>query len=150
MSLQYEIEVVELTPTPAVVLPRIVERHQLGDGIGQALNKVQAAVTTARVPVAGAPFVRYLSWRSEIEMEVGLPLFEPHSIPSLRAAILPGGPAASTWHVGSYEGLPAAFGAVRAWVTDNATGAGHPWESYWTAHDADPPRTQVVWPIQLQ
>lgn len=146
---RYEIEVIELIPTPAVVLPRTVQRQQLGDGIGQALDRIQAAVTAARVPVAGAPFVRYLSFGSEIEMEVGLPLTEPQSIPSLRAAILPGGPAASTWHVGSYEGLPDAFSAVRAWVSENAIGSGHPWETYWTPHDGDPPRTQIVWPIEF-
>ncbi|MGA7271176.1 MAG: hypothetical protein WB239_08900, partial [Acidimicrobiia bacterium] len=98
MSDPYEIEVIELTPTPAVVLPRTVQQSLLGDNIGRALGRIQAAVTAARVPVAGAPFVRYLSFGPEIEMEVGLPLAEPQSIPGLRAAILPGGPAASTWH----------------------------------------------------
>lgn len=144
----YEIEVIELTPTPAVVLPRTIQQSKLGDGIGQALGRIRAAVTAARVPVAGAPFVRYLSFGPEIEMEVGLPLAQPHSIPGLRAAILPGGPAASTWHTGAYEGLAGAFAAVRAWVEANATSGGHPWESYWTPADAAPVRTQIVWPIQ--
>jgi effector-binding domain-containing protein len=144
----YEIEVIDLAPTPAVVLPRTVQRNQLGEDIGRAMSRIQAAVTAARVPVAGAPFVRYLSFGEEIEMEVGLPLTEPQSIPSLRATILPGGPAASTWHLGPYDGLPEAFSTVREWVSENATSAGHPWEAYWTQHDAHPPRTQVVWPIQ--
>ncbi len=148
MSDPYEIEVIELTPTPAVVLPRTVQQSLLGDNIGRALGRIQAAVTAARVPVAGAPFVRYLSFGPEIEMEVGLPLAEPQSIPGLRAAILPGGPAASTWHTGPYEGLAGAFTAVRTWIEANAASAGHPWESYWTPADADPARTQIVWPIQ--
>ncbi len=99
--------------------------------------------------VVGPSFVRYLYFGPQIEMEVGLPLTEPQSTPSLRATILPEGQAASTWHVGSYEGLPAAFSAVRAWVSENATQAGHPWGASWIAHDADPARTQVVWPIQF-
>lgn len=149
MSAAHTIEVVELAPSPAVVLPRRVPNESLWDEIGRGIQRVRAAVTAARVPVGGAPFVRYLTMGSEIEIEIGLPLDGSHSVPSLRATLLPGGTAATTWHVGHYSGLPGAFADIEAWIADNATPAGDPWASYCTTHDADPPRTLVVWPVKI-
>jgi len=149
LSEGHTIEVVELAPTPAVVLPRRVATESLGDEIGRGIQRVRAAVTAARVPVAGAPFVRYLAMGPEMELEIGLPLKGSHSVPSLRATLLPGGTAATTWHTGPYTGLPGALADIEAWIAENATSAGDPWESYATAPDADPPRTQVVWPVTL-
>lgn len=145
----HTIEVVELSPVPAVVLARKVRADALGDEIGKAIQRVEAAVTAARVPSAGAPFARYLTMGAEIEVEVGIPLVGSHSVPTLRATLLPGGSAATTWHVGPYSGLREAFADLEAWIDEHAEPAGAPWESYWTPHDAEPPRTQVVWPVRL-
>lgn len=149
MNVQLEVEILDLTPMPAVVLARSVDRASLGAEIGSGIRRVRNAVTAARVPTVGAPFVRYLSYGEEFDIEIGLPLDGPHAVPTLRATILPGGSAASLWHVGSYTGLPAVFGHLRRWVEKNATPAGCPWERYWTAHSTESPRTQVVWPVRL-
>jgi len=144
------IEIVELTPAPAVVLPRKVRLEVLGDEIGAGIGRVEAAVTAAQVPVAGVPFVRYLTLGAEAEVEIGVPLNGSHSVPSLRATLLPGGPAASIWHERPSSGLSEVFADLKAWIEQHGEPAGAPWESYWTSPDADVPQTQIVWPVRLR
>ncbi|HJR92770.1 MAG TPA: GyrI-like domain-containing protein [Acidimicrobiia bacterium] len=146
----HTVELVELEPAPVVVLPRRVRSDALGDEIGKSIQRVEAAVTAAQVPVAGAPFVRYLDMGPEMEIEVGIPLAGSHAVPTLRASLLPGGPAVTTWHVGPYSGLAGAFAELEAWISEHAQAAGPPWESYWTGPEADLPRVQLVWPVRLR
>jgi AraC family transcriptional regulator len=66
---------------------------------------------------------------------------------------LPGGPAATTVHAGSYETLSDAYGAVEAWMQSHGLpSAGAPWESYITDPTEHPdPRdwkTEVCWPVR--
>lgn len=140
---------IELKPTPAVVLARRARAAELGNKIGKAIQTLRTSVSAAGVSSAGAPFVRYLSEGPDFSIEVGLPLDAPHSIPGLRTTLLPGGTAASLWHEGSHDGLGAAFRRLEAWVRDHAEPTGDPWECYWTERDADLPRTQIVWPVTL-
>jgi hypothetical protein len=65
----------------------------------------------------------------------------------------PAGPAAVTWHVGSYQGLGNAHHALEEWASkNNRKPAGPPWESYVTdpGQEPDPQkwRTQVFLPLQ--
>jgi effector-binding domain-containing protein len=147
--MSYEIEVITLEPTSAVVLPRTVRRSALSDAIGPAVDRATSLVAAARAQPSGPPFVRYLAFGEDVEMEIGFPVESPQNIPALRSTMLPGGTAASTWHEGPYSGLPAAFAAVETWIDEQGATAGKPWEIYWTAHDADPARTQIVWPVTL-
>ena len=147
--MSYSIEMITLEPTSAVVLPRTVRRSALSDAIGPAVDRATSLVAAARVQPSGPPFVRYLTFGDEVEMEIGVPVESPQSIPALRSTMLPGGTAASTWHEGAHSGLPAAFSAVQHWIEEQGGAAGKPWEMYWTSHDADPARTQVVWPVTL-
>jgi hypothetical protein len=144
------IEIVELTPAPAVVLPRKVRLEVLGDEIGASIRRVEAAVTAAQVPVAGVPFVRYLTLGPDAEVEIGVPLSGSHSVPSLRSTLLPGGPAASIWQERPSSGLSEVFADLEAWIDRHGEPAGAPWESYWTSPDADVARTQIVWPVRLR
>lgn len=146
--MHYEIEIVEIEPTPTVVLPRQVRPGVLAEVIGPAIDRATSLVTAASLTPSGPPFVRYLSFGDEVELEVGYPTARPENVPALRSSMLPGGRAAATWHVGSYAGLRVAFDAVSAWIDDHGLVPGRPWEWYWTPHDADSPRTQVVWPVK--
>lgn len=149
MTGAYVIEVAEREPQPAAVLPRRVTFDRLADEIGSGIRRVESAVTAARVPVAGAPFVRYLALEPAVEIEIGLPLAGSHSVPTLRLGLLPGGAVATTWHEGPYSGLAGAYTALEEWIDAHGESAGAPWESYWTPLGAEHPRTQVVWPVKL-
>lgn len=144
------IEIVELAPSPVVVLSRRVTRPRLPTEIDRAIRRVETAVTAAQVPVAGVPFVRYLGTGDEMEIEVGVPLAGSHAVPTLRAGLLPGGPAATTWHVGPYSDLAEVVAAMESWIGDHAESAGPFWESYWSAPGTDPPRVQLFWPVRLR
>lgn len=140
---------IELVPTPAVVTRRRARRSDLTQTIGSGISKVRTAVTAARVPSAGAPFVRFLSRADEPELEIGLPLDGAHAVPTLRATILPGGTAVSMWHEGSYEELLSALSELEAWMGENAEPGGDPWVWHWTEPGIDVVRAQAVWPVRL-
>jgi len=136
-----------LSPVPAVVLSRHVSRSRLGEDVKSGILRVRAAVTAARVPTVGAPFIRYLTMGDEPEVEIGLPLEAPHAVPTLRATILPGGTAATTWHEGPYGEVLSILADMESWVDANNGSGGDPWVWHLTEPDAEPIRIQVVWPL---
>lgn len=144
MNVRLGIEVVTLEPTPAVVWARRVGRRSLDETVEEGIQRVRGAVTAARVPTSGPPFVRYVSFRPRLVIEMGLPLDGPHAVPTLRTTILPGGDAATLWKSPDRD----AFDDLRHWVEANALGTGDPWEWYWTEPDAARPRIQIVWPVR--
>ncbi|MEP6963766.1 MAG: GyrI-like domain-containing protein, partial [Acidobacteriota bacterium] len=65
---------------------------------------------------------------------------------------LPGGSVATTMHLGPYEHLQDAYGALQQWMeSEGFTPAGSPWESYVTdpGEHPDPKdwKTEVFWPV---
>ena len=65
---------------------------------------------------------------------------------------LPGGIAATTTHLGSYDQLQDAYGAIQQWMeSEGLVPNGSPWESYVTdpAEYPDPKdwKTEVFWPL---
>ena len=60
---------------------------------------------------------------------------------------------AATLHVGAYDKLPEAHGAIQQWVEEQGLKtAGAPWESYVTdpGEEPDPKdwKTEVFWPVE--
>lgn len=144
------VSTIELSPVPAVVTARHVFRSRLSEEIESGILKVRAAVTAARVPTVGAPFVRYLAMENEPEIEIGLPLEAPHAVPTLRATILPGGTAATTWHEGPHEEVLSILADMASWVGTNSRSGGDPWVFHLTERETEPTRIQVVWPLRAQ
>lgn len=148
MNVRVDMEVVELEPTPAVVFARKAGRRPLHETATAGIQKVRKAVTAARVPTAGPPFLRYLTLDERPEVELGLPLEGPHSVPSLRTTILPGGRAATIWHTDPGLDIRSSLDDLHSWVTTRAEVLGDPWQWYWTEPDAEQPRIQIVWPMR--
>lgn len=146
MNLRLGIDVISMEPTPAVVWALRVGRLSLQAALEEGIGKVRRAVTAARVPSSGPPFVRYLSLRPQLALEVGLPLAGPHAVPTLRATILPGGLGATLWRAPGRDSMA----VLEEWIRQNAEPAGDPWEWYWTEPDAPEPRVQIVWPVRLR
>lgn len=80
----------------------------------------------------------------EVGVEVAGP-FDPAG--RVEPSALPGGTVARTVHRGSYEDLPAAHEAVRAWCEENGHEVtGQRWEVYGDWHDdQDQLETEVAW-----
>lgn len=146
MSRAGQIEVIEVEPVPAVALGRSTSGDRLARVVEQGIARVRAAVTAARVPTAGAPFVRFTDRADPIAVDIGIPLAGAHSVPTLRSTILPGGKAASRWHDGDVAGLVTALDEMQQDVGSDA--AGHPWAWLWPGTAHDEPGIQLVWPLR--
>jgi hypothetical protein len=146
MSRAGQIEMVHLEPTAAVVLGRNFRAAELAQSVEQGIGRVRAAVTAAHVPTAGAPFVRFVDLDDPLQVDIGIPLVGPHSVPTLRATVLPGGDAASMWHEGGFVGLIESVERLLRNV--DRTPVGNPWASIWPDSDAGSPAIQLVCPLK--
>ena len=118
-----------------------MKRSEIASTIAHALPLVFAYAERHGVALAGLPFTRY------IEMGPGLVTLEPGmriaasgegpkpagpapDDPSgVVAAALPGGPIATTTHIGPYESLPDAYASIQQWMESHGlAAAGAPWE----------------------
>ena len=115
--------------------------------IGEYLRRIQ-------VSPSGPPFARYTFLNDVVAVEAGFPVpCEVSGDGSIDASRLPDGPAAVTTHIGRYEDLTVAFGAVLRWLDDHGlVPAGPHWEVYFTDPNAQPDpsrwRTDVVVPYR--
>ena len=165
----YSIVQKDLAPQPVLVVRRRVSRSEIAAAIGEALPHIFQYAQQHGIALAGHPFTRY------VEVGAGLLTIEPGmrvvgsrqppaSIedaapkPASREGavvedLLPGGPAATTVHEGSYETLSESYAALEVWMESHRfAAAGAPWESYITdpAEHPDPKnwKTEVCWPVQ--
>jgi AraC family transcriptional regulator len=145
----------QLSPQPVLVVRRRVKRSEIAAAIGEALPHIFLYAQQKGIALAGLPFTRY------VEMGPGLVTMEP----GMRVAgpavsgegeiigdTLPGGPVATTTHMGPYDKLPDAYAAIEQWIEEKElAAAGAPWESYITdpGDFPDPKdwKTEVFWPL---
>jgi hypothetical protein len=146
MSTVGQIELIHLEPTAAVVLGRTVGAAELAPSIEQGIARVRAAVTAAQVPTAGAPFVRFVDLGDPLQVDIGIPLSEPHSVPTLRATVLPGGDAAGMWLEGGLEHL--IEGVERLLDHVDRTPSGSPWARIMTRPDTPAPVIYLICPVK--
>jgi AraC family transcriptional regulator len=152
----YAIAKKELTPQPVLVVRRRIKPSELVSTLGEVLGAIFLHAQQNGMALAGQPFTRYVEWGPGVwTIEAGLPVAahgKDASGGEVRAASLPGGPAAVTMHTGPYEGLTAAHAAVQQWIdAQELKAAGAPWEVYVTdpADYPDPKdwKTDLFWPL---
>lgn len=155
-SMPYSITQKELTPQPVLVVRRRVRRSDIATSLAEQLGRIFQHVQSGGGAIAGQPFTRYLEWGPGVlTLEIGLPITAPWKQTSgdIRADTLPGGPVATTTHMGAYENLHEAHAAVQVWMEERSLrGAGAPWEVYVSdpAEAPDPAnwRTDIFWPLE--
>jgi effector-binding domain-containing protein len=103
---------------------------------------------------ASPPFARFHGGKpGDWDMEAGVCVPAPIAGDGrVTAGELPEGRAVVAWHVGPFDGLPAAWMRLRdAAVAEGLESSGGPWEVYWSdpAEVKDPSelRTELVYPI---
>jgi len=166
-EMTYSVVKKDLAPQPVLLVRRRVSRSEIAPTIGSVLPGIFQYAQQHGIALAGHPLTRY------VEISAGLLTIEPamrvvgsekHAArPATRPPestetgvvedILPGGPAATTVHAGSYETLHEAYAAIEMWIESHGFhSAGAPWESYITdpAEYPDPKdwKTEVSWPIR--
>lgn len=151
----YEIDEVELAPqtVASIVVPGITA-GAVSAALHGTLPDVFSHLQANGVAMVGAPFTRQHGAGADamFDLEAGIPVGGPFpETDTIKARELPGGPAIATVHVGPYDGLPDAFAALAAWLTEHGREAAGPW---WESYEDDPSatpaaevRTRVVQPL---
>ncbi len=157
-TMSYSITRRDLTPQPVLVVRQRVQRTAVATMLATQFGRIFEYVQRSGVALAGQPFLRVLRWGPGVLLvEAGLQVAvtvqgeSPPKDDSIRADVLPGGPAAVTVHHGSYENLMAAHAAVQVWLDEQGLqSSAAPWEVYVTDPAEYPDikdwKTEVFWP----
>ena len=130
-----------------------VARDDLTETLGRIYRAVDAALAQQRVQPSGSKFARYHEFGDAVDLEAGVPVASPiRPDGDVKPSQLPGGPVVLAIHAGPYEGLPATYDALEAWLQNTGrTAAGGPWEIYLTDPSIEPDSakwlTEVIWPL---
>jgi len=149
------VSIVQLEPVRVATIRSIVAPEDVPDFMADALGLIAIALHDAGMRPAGPPFARYHSASPDgIDVEAGLPVAEPFLGGSVvHHGELPAGPAAVTTHVGPFDGLEAAWQALRATIDRlGRRRAGDPWEVYVVGPGSEVDeaewRTELIWPLE--
>ena len=131
-------------------IPLTIARAEIGAVFAPAVGELLAAMRDQAIEPAGPLFSYHLKMPGEVfEMQIGFPV-DADVQPSGRviAGTLPALRVARTIYRGPMEGLPAAWGELKAWVAANAL-ATKPfiWENYMVG-PGDTPET-AIWQTEL-
>jgi effector-binding domain-containing protein len=144
-----------LEEQPVAVITVTTTLGGIRDAIGDAFQELETVMKESGQDVmAGPPFARYLTFGQQLTFEAGFPIQREFPVTGrVKLTRLPGGPVATTVHVGPYERLSTTYGDLNAWVAaQGRTPAGPMWEVYLTDPEQEPDperwRTEVFIPIR--
>ncbi len=139
------VELVDLPPQSAAVVPGHVALDAIPDFLGAAFGEVMKVIAEQGLAPAGPPFARWEPRADGFNCEAGFPSTGPVSPAGrVQPRALPGGPVATATHRGDYAAIGATYGALNDWVVANGyVVTGQPWESYLDEPGVPEPRTQV-------
>lgn len=154
----YEISVVHLEEQPVAVVTARVDVTGIAEWIGRAYSDVMAAVGAAGRFLTGPPFARYhvvapgvFDVTAGFPVNAPLPDGGPSAAGRVKADTLPGGDAATVWHIGPYDAMVPAYAAIATWLAEKHLEAdGDAWEVYFSEPTTPPAtwRTQIVQPYR--
>ena len=143
-----DVEIRQLDPQPVVSIRATVPVADLAQHQGDRLQALSGYLRQRGGQPAGPPFVRYHTFgETETDFELGIPVVEPIAGEGrIAGGELPGGPAATTWHIGPHDTLGDAYARIAAWLKGHGREpAGAAWEIYyWIAPGQD--RGPASWP----
>jgi AraC family transcriptional regulator len=155
-TMPVDVAVKDLPATHALVMRKRITRDEIAATLGSMLPAVFAHAQKHGLALAGPPFARYPEiGMGSFVMEAGFAIAAPADgdvDAGIEALTIPAGEAAVAIHHGSYDGLPATFEAIEAWVrSEGRSPSGPPMELYLTdpGERPDPAtwETEVVLPI---
>ncbi len=148
------IEVVELAPRRALTVRRRMPQSGLGAFFSELFPRLRTAIVSQGATPSGPPFARYYnSDPAAFDTEAGLPFTgSVTAATGTRVTTLPGGRAAKTVHIGSYETLSKEYRRIEEYLQEHGLRGGDgPWESYVDDAETTPRdkvRTEVFWPLK--
>jgi len=154
MTITYEIQDCVLADRFTAVCRGEVPVGDLRAWLAESFHAVEGYLSRTSAVVTGPPFARLAFLDGVVVVEAGFPV--RHEIAGaypVQPSTLPDGPAAITTHIGRYEDLDMAYGAIRAWLDAHRYAASGPhWEIYHEDPDTEPDtgrwRTDVIQPYR--
>lgn len=150
---QYEIHAEVMAEQPTAVTRATVRVQEIGPWLARTYGAVGAVLSAQGAGPAGPPFARYRRLaEGRFEVEAGFPVATAiDAADGVTPSALPASLAASVIHVGPYDQMEPAYGALAGWISEHGgEPAGEPWEIYFSDPDRDPDpatwRTQIVQP----
>lgn len=132
-----------------LTMSAILSQEGVGGFLAAAYPALFARIEQAGAQPVGPPIARYRVDEQAFHVTAGVP-FSGHvpAADGMTVQALPAATVATTTHVGSYDGLPAAFHAVIEWTSAHGYRIdGDPWESYLDGPEVAEPRTKVSFPV---
>jgi effector-binding domain-containing protein len=147
-SMTGPVELVDLHPQSAAVVPGHVALDAIPDFLGSAFGEVMRVIAEQGLAPAGPPFARWEPRADGFDCEAGFPSTGPVSPAGrVQPEMMPGGLVAMAMHRGDYSAIGATYGVINDWVQTNGyVVTGQPWESYLDEPGVPEPRTQVYLP----
>lgn len=149
-----EVHLIDVLEQPVAGVRQRVRMDELTGVFDTRFQEVLAALHTAGRHPAGAPYARYRGEPTDtIDVEIGFPVDGPFTVTGdVVPGTLPAVRAAEAVHVGSYDGLPATYDEMFAWISEHGLNAmDEMWEVYESGMESDPDpatwRTRIVWPV---
>lgn len=145
--MSYDVSFADLQVQPlAAVDLDVPSPEQIADLIGPAFDEAAGAASRQGIALTGPPVAGYLPGADGWRVTVGFPVAGVVSPEGrVHAATLPGGRFALVTHTGPYDGLVAAYAAVRDYALENGFACEDGWwERYLDTPDVPAPRTEVL------
>jgi uncharacterized protein YndB with AHSA1/START domain/effector-binding domain-containing protein len=142
--------IAQMTARPIAVLRFTIPRREIQSVMGAGRRELMAGLAAQGVAPAGPWFSHHLRMVPDIyDFEIGRPVAAPIAAAGqVRPAQWPAGIAAQALHLGAYEGLGAAWGALDRWIAAHGhTPAPDLWESY--AVDPESSSDPAAWRTEL-
>jgi AraC family transcriptional regulator len=153
-DVDYEIEVRELEPQPAVAIRETTTTKELGKVMPGLYPEVFTYLEKKGLQPAGPSFGVYHTFSEDrVDFHAGFPVGEPvEGQGRIEAIELPGGRAAVTVHVGPYTTIGAAYEALDAFMHGQGHKQGAPPREVYVVGPGDEPdsskwRTEVIYPF---
>jgi len=153
----YRVTMKEVAPEQAAGIRGQYPISQVPEIMGKGFGLVMEALTAEGVRPAGGALAIYHGWTKDtVDVEIALTVqgvfFPQGGRSGVKASMVPGGKVAFTVHVGPYDQLEAAYGAIQDYAkTNGLTLSDTMWERYLTDPAVEPDLskhvTEVYWPL---
>lgn len=163
--MDYEVVVREIPPEHLASVRGTYPISQLPEVMPREFDRIMGALRAEGVQPAGGAVAIYHGWTEDtVDVEIAFTIrgvFFPqdvrrgskhHPQGAVQASMVPGGKVLSTRHVGPYDQIAAAYGAIQAYARANDLKlADKMWEKYLTDPAKEPDIgkhvTEVFWPL---
>jgi effector-binding domain-containing protein len=149
----YEVEIKDPAPMRLAGVRGTYGIAELGEVMGREFGRIMAALTAQGVHPSGGAVTVYHGWTEDtVDAEIAFTVDGEFAAEGdVRPSTLSGGKAAFTIHVGPYDQIGAAYGAIQEYAKANGLNlAGMMWERYLTGPeepDLSKHVTEVFWPL---